>query len=105
MKAIVLGFGLTVFGAGLALAAGGDTVDSLQRSPGGVTVAQNSCPSGTMVCGAGALGPGGCYNPGYARCWQGMVCRAGESICTVDKNTNARVPSCYNAALPNTCRQ
>ena len=39
------------------------------------------CPRGLTVCRPGRYGRGGCYRPGYARCFSGRVCSSGLTAC------------------------
>jgi hypothetical protein len=36
------------------------------------------CPSPMFTCQAGAWGTGGCYLPGYAQCYAGLICGEGR---------------------------
>lgn len=60
---------------------------------GSYRIAQ-SCPyTGTIPCAPGSLGPGGCYNPGYAICQAGMICSGGLRVCAP---ANGAPAYCYD---------
>lgn len=105
LTAIVATIGLT--GAALAGTGTGAPADVLERlqavSDGSFQMAQ-SCSGGSKYCYPGSIAGGGCYNPAYSRCWEGMICPNGQRICTVDQK-GYPTPYCYDPSLPNTCRQ
>ena len=53
-----------------------------------------SCPSGMGVtaCLPGQYGPGGCYNPAYAYCTQGIVCSNSMRVCVNGQNSTCYLP-------------
>jgi len=40
-----------------------------------------TCGFNMQLCRAGSQGAGGCYNMGYAQCYEGRVCSQGLTIC------------------------
>ena len=67
-------------------------------------VAQTCSGAGSKYCYPGSIAGGGCYNPSYSRCWEGMICPNGFRICTVDQK-GYPTPYCYEPSKPNTCRE
>ena len=92
-KVIALGFvGVLGFGsAGFASTelTPSDQIRQLAGQSGAYRVVQ-SCPySGTIACAPGPQGPGGCYNPSYAECAEGLICTGGMKVCYPSNGASA----------------
>ena len=57
-----------------------------------------TCKAPAQTCAAGPNGWGGCYVPGPAQCFSGMICESGASACPPGKNGEG---ACYD---PRTAR-
>lgn len=105
-KAIIAAFAAVVV-AGSAWAGAGDTLKERlgQTNADGVYQLAQSCSgAGSRYCSPGSIAAGGCYNPAYSRCHEGMICPNGHRICTVDQK-GYPTPYCYDPSRPNTCRE
>lgn len=107
MKKLMLTAISAICVSGMALAgAEADPKERIKSLTAGDTyqMAQNCSGAGSKYCYPGSIASGGCYNPGYSRCWEGMICPIGFRICTVDQK-GYPTPYCYEPSKPNTCRE
>lgn len=82
------------FSAALSLLSATSGSIGQQISQGVPQQTPTSCPSGlgVIACQAGQYGPGGCYNPAYAYCTQGIICSNNMRVCPNGQNSTCYLP-------------